>query len=94
MSKDITLVITTPQSKSIEVKCDSVKLTVSDGKKGKHGGSYGIRHGHTKALFALSDGTLTATLGGNTVYSAKISGGFATVDNNKVTVVTDAATTL
>lgn len=83
------LIISTPKGSLSPIECDSVHLNISDDAKEKNGGSYGIRKGHVKSLFALEKGNVTALLNGKIVYSATTTNGFATVDNNVVTVVVE-----
>lgn len=83
------LIIATPKGSILPIECDSVHLNICDDIKGKNGGNYGIRKGHAKALFSLEKGDVTALLNGKTVYSATTTKGFATVDNNVVTVVVE-----
>lgn len=70
--------------------CDYITLDIADDKKGGFSGSYGIRRGHARAVFALREGKITAQAQGKTVFSAASSGGFAAVSNNVVTVVADS----
>ena len=81
--------IITPEAAPSPVACDSVHLTVCDDGQGKGGGSYGIRPGHTKALFALDAGPISAFRGGTRVLSGRTGGGFATVDGDAVTAVVE-----
>ena len=83
------LIIATPKGSILPIECDSVHLNICEDIKGKNGGNYGIRKGHAKALFSLEKGDVTALLNGKTVYSATTTKGFATVDNNVVTVVVE-----
>lgn len=83
------LIIATPKGSLTPVECDSVHLNICDDANGKSGGNYGIRKGHVKALFSLEKGIVTALLNGETVYSATTTKGFATVDNDIVTVVVE-----
>ncbi len=83
------LIIATPKGSILPIECDSVHLNICDDIKGKNGGNYGIRKGHAKALFSLEKGNVIALLNGKTVYSATTTKGFATVDNNVVTVVVE-----
>ncbi|MBR6694540.1 MAG: hypothetical protein IKL62_06310 [Clostridia bacterium] len=86
---EITLRIVTPSGEPQAYECDSIILTVCDDIAGKGGGSYGIRKGHAKALIALDEGKITASLGGSKVLSAHTSSGFAMVENNVVTVTVE-----
>lgn len=86
---ELTLKIVTPTGSRDPIRCDSIHLTLCDGERGRGGGSYGIRPGHAKALFALDDGPLTALLGGSAVLEGRCGGGFAAVDRSTVTVVTE-----
>ncbi len=83
------LIIATPKGSLSPIECDSVHLTICDDANGKNGGNYGIRKGHAKALFSLEKGKATALLSGETVFLANVSKGFATVDNDVVTVVVE-----
>lgn len=83
------LIIATPKGSLKPLECDSVHLNVTNDSKDKKGGSYGIRKGHVKALLSLEKGNVTALLKGETVYSATTTKGFATVDNDVVTVVVE-----
>ena len=71
------------------VSCDSVHLNVADDTMGKGGGSMGIRQGHIKSLVSLERGKVTAYLEGKEIFSCQTDVGFATVENNQVTVVTE-----
>lgn len=78
----------TPEGQGAETGCDSVRLTIADDRQGRGGGSLGIRRGHAHAVMALGDGPLRADLGGKTVLSAYVRGGFATVEKDVITVIT------
>ena len=86
---ELTLKIVTAEGSRPPVRCGSIHLTLCDDANGRGGGSYGIRPGHAKALFALGDGPVTALSAGQTVLSGRCSGGFATVEQDAVTVVTE-----
>lgn len=85
----LTLNIITPIKKTEPLHCDSIHLTVHDDKKGKGGGSYGIRAGEIKTLFAIDKGPLTAYHEGNVIFSCILHNGFATVIDNVVTVTVE-----
>lgn len=85
--KTLTLSIVTLAGTMEPMDCDSVQLHVADNAEGKGGGSYGIHPGHIKALFSLAAGTLTALKNGETVLKAATGDGFATVQDDTVTVV-------
>ena len=70
--------------------CDYITLTVADDKKGGFSGSYGIKKGHAKTVFALGDGKLTAQRQGEVIFSAETSSGFAKVEDNVVTVTVES----
>lgn len=89
MSKLI-LKIVTPSGNRDPIRCDSVHLTICDDLNGKGGGSYGIRAGHAKSLLTLDQGVIQAFLAGQTVLAGESDIGFATVERNIVTVVTEA----
>lgn len=83
------LIIATPKGSKKPIECDSVHLNICDDANGKNGGSYGIKKGHVKALFSLEKGNVTALLNSETVYSATTTKGFATVDNDVITVAVE-----
>lgn len=89
MENDLKLKIVSPGGVDKEISCNSVRLTVCDGEKGNEGGSYGIHKGHEKAIFVLDKGEVSAYSDGKLVYKTKVSGGFAAVDLNVVTVLPD-----
>ena len=88
MSK-LTLKIVTPSGARAPIRCDSVHLTICDDLNGKGGGSCGIRAGHAKSLLTLDQGVIQAFLSGQTVLTGENDIGFATVEQNTVTVVTE-----
>lgn len=83
------LVISTPKGTNKPIECDSVHLTIHDDCKGKNGGSYGIRKGHVKALIALEKGKTIALKDNKEIFSAETDTGFATVENDVITMVID-----
>lgn len=83
----LTLNILSPEGRHPAVTCDSVHLILSDDDTGKGGGSCGIRTGHAKAMLALSKGSITAFMKEEKVFEVQTGGGFATVENDVVTVV-------
>lgn len=85
----LTLKIISKDGSSSPVECDSIHLTVCDNTMGKGGGSMGIRQGHIKSLICLDKGPVTAYVGGKEVFSTVTDGGFATVENDAITVVTE-----
>ena len=85
----LSLKIVTPEGDDRVIPCDSVTLWMAPDAKGKGEGSIGIRKGHTEAVIALGNGPLEAHLDGKSVFSARTEGGFATVLNDIVTVITN-----
>ncbi len=85
----LTVKIVTARGSQDPVRCNSVHLTLCDDAKGLGGGSYGVRPGHAKALFALADGPVQALSAGKTVLAGRCCGGFAAVEQNTVTIVTE-----
>ena len=81
--------VVTPDSPASEVYCDSIRLTLRDDREGRGGGAYGIHKGHAKAVMALDEGPVFALSKGEKVFSCVISGGFAKVSDNVVTVVAE-----
>jgi len=92
--KELVLKIATPDGEAKEVTCDSVHLVAAEGEDGKGQGSYGIRYGHVNALISLGKGRVTAFSSGNTLFSAECEEGFATVQKDRVTVMTPKCTVL
>ena len=84
----LTVRIVTPNGVAAEAACDSVILPVADGKSGA-GGSMGIRRGHARAMIALAEGTVRARLAGNTVLSAAVTSGIASVGGNVVRILAE-----
>ena len=82
--------IVTPNGEAASASCDSIRLNMADDASGRSGGSVGIRKGHENAVISLAPGVAEGRLNGELVFSAKIKGGFATVKDNLVTVVTDS----
>ncbi len=89
MKEKLTFTLFTPHRIFPSIECDSVKLSIADSVSGKYSGSYGIRKGHAKAVFALAPGKITVSLEGKEIFSAESQGGFATVENNEVKVTAD-----
>lgn len=89
MKEKLTFTLFTPHRKFPPLECDSVKLSIADSISGEFSGSYGIRKGHAKAVFALSTGKISVNLDGREIFSAESQGGFATVENNEVRVTAD-----
>ncbi len=79
----------TPHRQFPSLECDSVKLPIADSVSGKFSGSYGIRKGHAKAVFALAEGKITVSLKEKELFSAECDGGFATVEKDEVRVTAD-----
>ena len=90
MSEALSLKVITPEKEYVYENCDSVSFTLSDNSKGNGGGSYGIRKGHAKAIFSLSDGKLSASKNGEVIVEGIAAPGFSSVENNIVTVIVDS----
>ena len=88
--KSFNFKIVTPHETIGPLPCDSLKISISDGKNDNAGGSYGIRRGHAEALFALDNGLTEAFSGGKSVFSAETSVGFVKVSRDLVTIVVDS----
>lgn len=86
MEKNLTFKLYTVDSQSPTFECDYVKLNIADDKNGKFSGSYGIKSGHTNAVFALSEGTVNVYKDEKVIFSAETSDGFAVVEDNAVSV--------
>ncbi|MBE6575956.1 MAG: hypothetical protein E7654_06785 [Ruminococcaceae bacterium] len=87
--KTFILVLTSPGMAETAVRCDAVSFSVPNGTDGKNGGSVGIRPGHTHAMMALDRGKVVARLEGQCVLSGTTSGGFAMVEGQRVTILSD-----
>ena len=87
---DLELAVLTPAGETARIPCDSVRIFVKDNAAGEGGGSMGIRKGRLPAVAALEEGSVvSARLSGEQVFSMRVSGGFALVKDNVVTVLTD-----
>jgi F-type H+-transporting ATPase subunit epsilon len=80
MALDLTIV--TPAGPAYQGDVDSVVLPGSEG-------DFGVRPGHERLLSALRCGEVQIEKGGQTVHAA-ITGGFAQVTGEQVTVLADA----
>lgn len=87
--KNMKFTLFTPHRRFEPLECDSVKLNIADSTDGSFSGSYGIRKGHAKAIFSLSEGRISVSLNGREIFSAECGGGFAKVENDDVRVVAD-----
>ncbi len=91
MAEGINLVIVTPTGEAERVQCSAVTLYARDNKKGEGGGSVGILRGHAPAVIALEESSrIICTLDGQKKVFT-VDGGFASVQNDTVTVVTPRA---
>ena len=88
----LTLRILTPEGERPSAACDSVTVVARDGADGEGGGSVGIRKGHLPAVIALEDGSaVKASSDGETVAEYTVTGAFASVRDNVVTVTAETA---
>ncbi len=85
----LTLCIVTPTGTQPTVMCDSIHLSVQDNQQGKGGGRYGIRAGHTQALLSVAPGKVEAFEKGKIIFQCHCGLGFATVENNQITLVVE-----
>lgn len=84
----LTVRIVTPLGEAASFECDSVTLFAADAQNGEGGGSVGIRRGHIPAVIALADGSVVkGTSDGGETRSFTVSGAFARVGDDAVTVV-------
>ena len=81
----LTLEIVTPEARVYSDTIDTVVLPTVEGE-------IGILPGHLPLLTQVADGELRVTKGGQTQWLA-VSGGFAQVDNDKVSVLAEHAIT-
>ena len=89
-SAPLELIVLTPHGRAADIRCDSVRLTLCDDENGRGGGSIGIHRGHLPAVLALGDGPADAVLHGESVFHAQLHGGFASVRDNVVQIITDS----
>ena len=87
MEELLKLKVITPEKSNPLIECDSVHIMVAEKGDSPFGGSYGIRKGHVKTVFALSKGNIDAFLKSKKVYSKHISGGLCLVDSDIITVL-------
>ncbi len=90
-SAPMKLRLLSPTGVAAEVPCDSAQLFLRDNAQGRGGGMMGIKRGHIPAVMALGQGPVRASLGGTVVFSARVDGGFASVRDNEIIVITDSA---
>lgn len=83
MERVIKLRVVTPQGLLLETKCDSLVMPAADG------GLIGVRYGHTKAIIALSNGKIKATLGGRIIAETSVPGGYARIDKDEAVIITE-----
>ena len=84
-------IVLTPHGEAVDVHCDSVHLMICDDETGHSGGQAGFHRGHLPAVLALGDGPADALLHGETVFHTVLHGGFASVRNDVIRVITDSA---
>ncbi len=90
--KKLTLTVLTPSGETAKTECSSVTLFARDNEAGDGGGSVGIRPGHIPAVISLAPGSeVKCSSEGSVVLSVTVSGGFATVRDDRITVVTESA---
>ncbi len=85
----MTLRLLTPSGAAASAACDSVQLVMRPNAEGQKGGLVGIKRDHTAAVIALDSGPVLAALEGKPVLRASVSGGFASVRDNVVTVLSE-----
>lgn len=89
-SAPMEFIVLTPHGEAVDVHCDSVHLTICDDETGHGGGQIGFHRGHLPAVLALGDGAADALLHGETVFHTTLHGGFASVRNDVIRVITDS----
>lgn len=87
----ITLVILTPEGEKARLSCSHVTLFAKDNARGEGGGSFGIRRGHLPALAALKENSLVEAISDGGQVRFCVGGGFASIRDEVVTVVTENA---
>lgn len=89
-SAPMELIILTPHGEAVDVRCDSVHLTLCDDETGHGGGLVGFHRGHLPAVLALGDGAADAMLHEESVFHSTLHGGFASVRDDVIRVITDS----
>ncbi len=84
--KKLTLSIISADSISRGIQCDNIVIPV-EGSGSFGSGKYGIRAGHSEAVFSLEKGELIASENGERVYTESLFGGIAYVKNNVVKII-------
>lgn len=84
----LTLKIVTPEGVDRSIPCDSVILWMAADTRGRKEGSIGIQKGHVNCVIALGNGPVQARSGGAAAFSGETKGGFATVMDDTITVIT------
>ncbi len=90
MKDSLTVKFFTVDRQISALECDSVRIPVADSSKGEFSGSYGIKKGHARAVFALKQGTVIVAKDDKTIFTANISNGFAIVENNEISITVDS----
>ena len=85
------LIVLTPHGEAVDIRCDSVHLTLCDDETGHGGGQIGFHRGHLPAVMALGDGAADALLHGKSVFHTVLHGGYASVRDDVIRVITDSA---
>ncbi len=88
--KQITVEIITPKGKKFNKNCTSVQFNVADNQAGNYIGCYGVRSGHAKAIFALKKGVVKAYSDDLIVLNCECGDGFATVNEDFVSLVVES----
>ena len=89
-SAPMELIILTPHGEAVDVRCDSVHLTLCDDETSHGGGLVGFHRGHLPAVLALGDGAADAMLHGESVFHSTLHGGFSSVRDDVIRVITDS----
>ena len=89
-SAPLTFIVLTPHGEAANLACDSVHLTICDDENGHGGGLVGFHRGHVPAVLALGNGIAEAKLGGKTIFRSVVQGGFASVRDDVIRVITDS----
>ena len=89
--KGVTLKVVTPTGLFAEAECDAVTLTIADNADGRGGGSIGILRGHLPGVFALAPGEVQYRTGDKNTLCCTVRGGFASLQSDVLTILTDSA---
>lgn len=78
--------IYTPKGPCFSGNCEYVGFCINAGNDKGDFGSYGIKKGHADAIFSIGEGEISLKKGGQIIYSAKSSEGFAIMEKGVLNI--------